>query len=593
MGGYSPEEREQLPSSDFLKPETRGWPVSDKRHAEIALQYMAWGRGNRSEYPKLLERLFAIPRYENDKGLRQLYERLKPQIEARMARKNPYYSGPDTRTEAELQAIEAQILGPAARTNPFWIALPGMGARSALHRSGTALKEDKPLASARRRVLDQEMIAEGLEEMEFETALARRRARVEEESKRLRAMYEEQRKQKLRPPASQATSPVEPVVSDYRKRRGTQVVTFDAPLSGRAPRSPSGPATMAGFELMRGGPVAEGFFRPSITVIREVELQPRRAKVRFPPLMPHEEPESPEPYTTGFAEVAEAHPHEGGSAEMQREHAEMHRKVADLVKASSQLNQAMRLGRMTAPAYLRTKSKLNEQAQALLDQKRRLDQAARYKGPRGAQGATPLAEAELRSRMMAQGSFAFPEFERSWERKDKELAEARKAQAAAQRAGLRKKVAPLPLSGIKDPELRRLYSEQMIEEEEGSPFMGGSEMFVSEEVEEPGDTDWMYHEGAEEFANENPFPDSFVGFHLMYPDVIYPMDTALTEHTLISEKTPEGEVNWQKSAKAALADIAKHQPPNYDQVFIVVKQGPFRQWFITEEALQAYASHSR
>lgn len=59
-GGYTAAERDALPSSDFLKPETRGWPVSDYRHAEIALQYMAWGRGNRSEYPKLLRRLFEL-----------------------------------------------------------------------------------------------------------------------------------------------------------------------------------------------------------------------------------------------------------------------------------------------------------------------------------------------------------------------------------------------------------------------------------------------------------------------------------------------------------------------------------------------------
>lgn len=318
---------------------------------------------------------------------------------------------------------------------------------------------------------------------------------------------------------------------------------------------------MASFELMPGGLLPGGGYRPSITVIHDVELQPQRAKVRHLPLMPHEEPESPELYTTGFAEVAEAHPHGVEPAEMQREHAEMHRKVADLVKASSQLNQAMRLGRMTAPAYLRTKSKLNEQAQALLDQKRRLDQAARYKGPRGAQGATPLAEAELRSRMMAQGSLAFPEFERSWERKDKELAEARKAQAAAQRAGLRKKVAPLPLSGIKDPELRRLYSEQMIEEEEGSPFMGGSEMFVSEEINEPLDTDWMFHEGHDEFAKENPDQS---GILFEYFGRYSSLEPIYAERKLFAVRDTSGRLDLAASAKQALQHLreTRREPPS-------------------------------
>jgi hypothetical protein len=86
MGGYAAQERESLPAADFLKPETRSWPVSDKRHAEIALQYMAWGRGNRAEYPKLLKRLFEL--YPPDKypDLAQRAKRLK----LMMSRSNPF-----------------------------------------------------------------------------------------------------------------------------------------------------------------------------------------------------------------------------------------------------------------------------------------------------------------------------------------------------------------------------------------------------------------------------------------------------------------------------------------------------------------------
>lgn len=44
----------------FLKPETRSWPVGDRRHVTIALQYMQRGFGNRQEYPKLISRLLQI-----------------------------------------------------------------------------------------------------------------------------------------------------------------------------------------------------------------------------------------------------------------------------------------------------------------------------------------------------------------------------------------------------------------------------------------------------------------------------------------------------------------------------------------------------
>ena len=92
-GGYSPAERASLPSSAFLKPETRSWPVSDLQHAKIALQYMSRGFGNRSEYGMLLQRLFE--RYPPDRfpELAEMYERLQDKIQAkasgRRARANP------------------------------------------------------------------------------------------------------------------------------------------------------------------------------------------------------------------------------------------------------------------------------------------------------------------------------------------------------------------------------------------------------------------------------------------------------------------------------------------------------------------------
>ncbi len=92
-GGYSDAERASLPARAFLKPETRSWPVSDLRHAEIAPQYMARGFGNRSEYGMLLHRLFTLYPPEQYPQLAQMYERLRPGIEqkagAKMVRRNP------------------------------------------------------------------------------------------------------------------------------------------------------------------------------------------------------------------------------------------------------------------------------------------------------------------------------------------------------------------------------------------------------------------------------------------------------------------------------------------------------------------------
>lgn len=92
-GGYSDAERASLPARAFLKPETRSWPVSDLRHAEIALQYMARGFGNRSEYGMLLHRLFTLYPPGRYPELAEMYERLRPGIEqkagVKMLRRNP------------------------------------------------------------------------------------------------------------------------------------------------------------------------------------------------------------------------------------------------------------------------------------------------------------------------------------------------------------------------------------------------------------------------------------------------------------------------------------------------------------------------
>ena len=52
-GGLSAAERDSLSQSAFALPGRR-WPINDKRHAVIAMQYMLRGFGNKSDYPTIL-----------------------------------------------------------------------------------------------------------------------------------------------------------------------------------------------------------------------------------------------------------------------------------------------------------------------------------------------------------------------------------------------------------------------------------------------------------------------------------------------------------------------------------------------------------
>lgn len=87
--GYAEGERERLPTSAFLKPETRSWPVSDKDHAFIALQYMTRGFGNRSEYPTLIQRLAQIWPPSRHPDVWAWYESHRGQIEEKAGRAMP------------------------------------------------------------------------------------------------------------------------------------------------------------------------------------------------------------------------------------------------------------------------------------------------------------------------------------------------------------------------------------------------------------------------------------------------------------------------------------------------------------------------
>ena len=78
--------RGESPRSKYLKPSTRSWPVGDLQHAEIALQYMTAGRGNRSEYPKYIRQMAKIWPVDEQPHLWYMYDRNRKNI-AQMAGK--------------------------------------------------------------------------------------------------------------------------------------------------------------------------------------------------------------------------------------------------------------------------------------------------------------------------------------------------------------------------------------------------------------------------------------------------------------------------------------------------------------------------
>lgn len=82
----------------FLKPETRSWPVGDKRHAKIAIQYMTRGFGNHAEYPMLLSRLAQIWPVDDPRNadLWDMYHRNRDKIDRWIPKRaaanpSPYY----------------------------------------------------------------------------------------------------------------------------------------------------------------------------------------------------------------------------------------------------------------------------------------------------------------------------------------------------------------------------------------------------------------------------------------------------------------------------------------------------------------------
>ena len=92
MGGYTPEERSRVPSSMFLKPQSRSWPVSDETHAHIALQYMTRGFGGRQEYPSLVRRLATLWPVSQNPEIWADYSSKKRSIESKCGCRMPSLS---------------------------------------------------------------------------------------------------------------------------------------------------------------------------------------------------------------------------------------------------------------------------------------------------------------------------------------------------------------------------------------------------------------------------------------------------------------------------------------------------------------------
>lgn len=75
----------------FLKPSTRSWPVGDRKHAKIALQYMTRGFGTKAEYPTLVRRLADIYPVEDsaNRAIWTMYRKQLGAIEQNAGRKMP------------------------------------------------------------------------------------------------------------------------------------------------------------------------------------------------------------------------------------------------------------------------------------------------------------------------------------------------------------------------------------------------------------------------------------------------------------------------------------------------------------------------
>ena len=127
-GGYTPAERAALPASDFLVPRRRKWPVSNKEHANTALQYMTRWKG--LEASELIRNLAKKWPVDQNPELWKRYNRLKPKIEKQCGCKVPSLS--------ELKG---------GRRNPRRNPNPGAAEAMRLHH-----EEGIPLKEAWRRV---------------------------------------------------------------------------------------------------------------------------------------------------------------------------------------------------------------------------------------------------------------------------------------------------------------------------------------------------------------------------------------------------------------------------------------------------------
>ena len=91
-GGLTPAERKSIPSQMFLEPKTRSFPVQDRNHAWIAVQYMT--RFHIPNAPTLIRRLakFYPPSDPQNAKIWDRYKRLRKKIEKMSGKNMPTFS---------------------------------------------------------------------------------------------------------------------------------------------------------------------------------------------------------------------------------------------------------------------------------------------------------------------------------------------------------------------------------------------------------------------------------------------------------------------------------------------------------------------
>jgi len=76
LGGFLGE------ATGFVFPDRKAWPIGDKKHALIAVTYMAAGRGDPEDYPAIIKAI--QKKYKKDADVMAMLDKEMPSIKKRM-----------------------------------------------------------------------------------------------------------------------------------------------------------------------------------------------------------------------------------------------------------------------------------------------------------------------------------------------------------------------------------------------------------------------------------------------------------------------------------------------------------------------------